>query len=114
MEKDKKSYTPQEYYFVYNWCNKNLMGQANARHRTNLKKLRKGILPFMPPYISDRKFRRIFNDIGPMQGFYSSSSRGYWVCPPVTTDRAEIDAVLDALNERKSKAVSTIKGKVCL
>ena len=103
------SYTQEEYTFVYTWCNKHLMGKDNARHRENPKDPNKGILPFMPLNITDRKFRRIFNDIGPAQGFYSSSVRGYWVCPPFTQDQSEIDAVLEALRERKAKALSTIK-----
>ena len=102
MDKDK-GYTQQEYDCVYGWCDKYMLGEAKARHREN-------ILSFMPVNITDRKFRKIFNAIGPAQGFYSSSSRGYWVCPPVTTAINEINAVLDALHERRAKAISTIKG----
>ena len=56
----------------------------------------------------DRAFRAIVSELIHEGYLCSSASRGYWAIPLVTKDVEEVDAVLVAQIERKSKALDLL------
>ena len=97
-----KNFSDFEKSVVLNWVIQYCSGYKNAK---NLK----DIVPFLVPKIEERKFRKIFNELGAENGCYSSIKRGYWYLPLVSTDSEEITVALEALAERKRRALNTIE-----
>ena len=81
------------------WLYTHCLGYRNARHRGE-------ILRFVG--LSDREFRRMFNELGPEENCFSCSKFGYWVLPLTTNDSREIEAARGALLERRAKALTEI------
>ena len=97
---DKKiEVSRQDKLKVFDWMNKYCFGFRNARTRID-------ILPFLQ--IPDRIFRAIASELIHEGSLCSSASRGYWALPLVTKDIEEIEAVLSAQLERKSKALDLL------
>ena len=84
---------------VKEWMDKHCMGFRNARTRQE-------ILPFLR--MPDRAFRATASELIHEGHLCSSASRGYWAVPLVTKDIEEVEAVLDAQIERKSKALDLL------
>ena len=86
---------------VLRWLEINCFGYKYA-------KVRADILPFVQ--LDDRKFRAIASELIHEGNVASSSSRGYWFIPLVTSDVAEVDAILEACQERTSHALDILRG----
>lgn len=102
-------FTQDDYQFVSNWLQEHCYGREHARFRENDAYPDKGILPYMPKHITDRKFRWIISALVHEGNVYSSSAWGYFFMPPINPARCDIDAAKQALAERKTKALSTIE-----
>ena len=99
MEQDKKWEWEKDKKFVLTWMENNCPGVKNA-------KTRRKILPFVN--MDDRRFRAIVSELKHENHIASTSSRGYWHVPLVTTDPGEIEAVLESCFETKSRALDQL------
>lgn len=106
---NNRKFTQDEYQFVFDWLYKHCYGRESARFRENDAHPDKGILPYMPKHITDRKFRRIISVLVHEGNVYSSAGWGYFFMPTANPDRCDIEAAKQALTERKMKALSTIE-----
>ena len=86
---------------VLRWLEIYCFGFRNARTREK-------ILPFIG--LEDRRFRAIVSELIHEGHIASSSSRGYWFLPLVTSDVTEIDAILEACQERTAHALDILRG----
>jgi len=102
-------FSQEDYQFVSNWLQQHCYGREHARFRENEADPNKGILPYMPERITDRKFRFIVSALVHEGRVYSSSAWGYFFMPPVYPTAYDIAAAKKALAERKTKALSTIE-----
>lgn len=105
----EKYFEPEEKYFVLDWMRDHCYGRENAKFRFNSADPDKGIMPFMPKNMGERKWRRIISELVQEAHIYSSASFGYFFMPLVSPTRADIEAAKQALTERKQKALSTIE-----
>ena len=102
-------FSQEDYQLVFDWLQKHCYGREHARFRENEAYPDKGILPYMPRHITDRKFRFIVSALSHEGHVYSSSAWGYFFMPPVNPAPCDIVAAKKALIERKTKALSTIE-----
>jgi len=83
------------------WMEKYCHGYKNARKRPD-------ILPFV--FLGDRYFRTLISNLKHENHIASTSTRGYWFIPLHTTNQAEVNAVLESIQEMKSRAMDMLKG----
>lgn len=102
MRKDF-SVDPEDKQKVLDWMHTHAFGFRNARTRAD-------ILPFLqsPEEMTDRVFRLCASELIHEGHLCSSASRGYWAVPLVTKDQEEIQAVIEAQEERKGKALDLL------
>lgn len=93
-------FTLKEKEFVLKWMQNHAFGRANAKFRDK-------ILSYL--MMSDRKFRRIIHELQQEGHIYSSAAWGYFFMPLTFPSDLDIDSALEALKERKAKALSTIE-----
>lgn len=83
-------------YFMRMKC----YGHENAKKREQLLK---------DTNLEDRRFRQLFSELLHERHVISDSIHGYWFIK-LKCDRQEAEAVLNAIKERKSKALDMLTG----